>query len=227
MALEVLLEHQDWLVINKPAGVHFHSQDGNAGVIAQLQVQLGYPLFAVHRLDTMTSGVLLVAKSSASAAALSAQFANRTTEKRYIALAQGKPKKKQGLIKGDMQKARRSQWKLCKTLENPAITQFFSHSLGEGLRLYLLRPKTGKTHQLRVALKSLGCPILGDVLYGGERSGGETSERGYLHAWRLGFEWLEEKIWVEAPTEQGLFANAELQAQLTAWRMQEPAWPAL
>jgi len=63
-----------------------------------------------------------------------------------------------------MLKARRGAWKLARSKESPALTEFVSTSLGQGLRLFLLRPYTGKTHQLRVAMKSLGAPIIGDVM---------------------------------------------------------------
>ena len=61
-----------------------------------------------------------------------------------------------------MQKARNGAWKLCQSKENPAITRFESVSCEPNLRLFILKPQTGKTHQLRVAMKSLGSPILGD-----------------------------------------------------------------
>ena len=81
-----------------------------------------------------------------------------------------------------MAKSRRSMHKLLHSKTNPATTQFYSHSIAEGLRLYLLKPHTGKTHQLRVALTSLGTPILGDDLYGKH-----LSDRCYLHAYALAF----------------------------------------
>ncbi|MBT1445149.1 TIGR01621 family pseudouridine synthase [Shewanella sp. JM162201] len=179
------LIHDDanFIVIDKAPGVHFHSQDGSAGVVASAEAALGLKLYAVHRLDTLTSGLIILAKSSAAAADFTELFSNHRVQKYYLALAKGKPKKKQGKIAGDMAKSRRSQYKLLRTMDNPAVTQFFSASVDEGLRAYLLKPLSGKTHQLRVALASLGTPILGDELYGGE-----LSDRGYLHAWQLQFE---------------------------------------
>ena len=84
-----------------------------------------------------------------------------------------------------MQKARNGAWKLCQSKENPAITRFESVSCEPNLRLFILKPQTGKTHQLRVAMKSLGSPILGDTLYGKNT---ENIDRTYLHAARLQFE---------------------------------------
>lgn len=112
-------------------------------------------------------------------------FAEHHIQKTYLALSNQKPKKKQGLIVGDMQKARNRAWKLCQSKENPAITRFESVSCEPNLRLFILKPQTGKTHQLRVAMKSLGSPILGDTLYGKNT---ENIDRTYLHAARLQFE---------------------------------------
>ncbi|MBM7071744.1 TIGR01621 family pseudouridine synthase [Shewanella sp. 202IG2-18] len=180
---QILADEPHFIVINKSPNVHFHSQNGSAGVVAQVEADYDLSLFPVHRLDTPTSGLLLLAKSSAAANQLAEQFKQRLTEKYYLAIAKGKPKKKQGWVIGDMTKSRRSMHKLLHTKANPAITQFYSHTIAERLRLYLLKPDTGRTHQLRVALSSLGVPILGDDLYGKQQS-----DRCYLHAYALKFQ---------------------------------------
>ena len=74
-------------------------------------------------------------------------FSEHHIQKTYLALSNQKPKKKQGLIVGDMQKARNGAWKLCQSKENPAITRFESVSCEPNLRLFILKPQTGKTHQ--------------------------------------------------------------------------------
>lgn len=180
----LVADEVDYLVVNKHANVNFHVEDGEAGLVASVSAAFGYPLFSVHRLDKMTSGLLILAKTSAAAAQFTRLFSARQMDKVYLALSQQKPKKKQGLIKGDMAKSRRGSYKLLTTLQQPAITQFKSHALVPGTRLYILKPATGKTHQLRVALKSIGAPILGDTRYGGG-----ASDRGYLHAYELRFQW--------------------------------------
>ncbi len=86
-----------------------------------------------------------------------------------------------------MKKSRRSTWILTNSTISPAITQFFSFSMGQGLRLFIVRPSTGKTHQIRVALKSLGSGIIGDPLYSSTQA-----DRGYLHAYSLGFSYQGE-----------------------------------
>ena len=84
-----------------------------------------------------------------------------------------------------MARSRRGTWKLTRDEDNFAVTRFSSQSLKPGLRLFVLQPFTGKTHQLRVAMKSIGSPILGDTLYGGDEA-----EHLFLHAWRLVFDYL-------------------------------------
>ncbi len=177
----VIARGDGWLAAEKPAGISFHSEDGSAGFVAQLEAQLQHPLWPVHRLDKVTSGILLFATRADTATILSEEFAQRRAEKFYLAMGSGKPSKKQGWIKGDMAKSRNGCYKLLRQTDNPAITRFLSHfDESSGKRLFLLSPKTGRTHQLRVAMKSLGTPILGD-----ERYGGEKAERTYLHAWML------------------------------------------
>lgn len=209
----IIGEERDFLVISKSAGVHFHSQDGSPGLVAQLREDTGRALYPVHRLDTITSGVLLLAKSSEAAGNLNEQFSLHQVRKYYVALAKGKPKKKQGWIIGDMGKSRRSQYKLLRSKANPAVTQFFSQSVMSGIRLYLLRPLTGKTHQLRVALASLGTPILGDGLYGGE-----NADRAYLHAWHLEFRYGgRDWSFKDDPVEGELYLRPEATALLAQW----------
>ena len=203
MNFKIVFEHHDWLVINKSAGISFHSENvndtGELGVIEMLRHQLNTrELWPVHRLDKLTSGLLLVAKSKEAAAQLSDMFAKHAVQKFYLALIDQKPKKKQGWVIGDMGPSRRGAHKLLKTKENPAITQFFSASIGEKKRLCLLKPHSGKTHQLRVALKSLSAPILGDALYGGSQS-----DRMYLHAYGLDFVYDQQHFQITDLPENG------------------------
>lgn len=188
--ISVVDRRDGWLLVDKPAGVDMHDDEGTPGLVTQVrkQEQLA-ELMPVHRLDKLTSGLVLLATDAASCELLAAQFRERTVDKLYLALSAHKPKKKQGKIVGDMAKARRGDWKLLRSSDNPAITRFVSSSAGPGLRLFLLKPFTGRTHQLRVVLKSLGSPVLGDARYGGE-----AADRGYLHAWSLGFNWQGERL---------------------------------
>ena len=193
--LDILLQHTDFVVINKPAGLSVHRDQAERGLTETLAHQLGLPqVWLVHRLDKPTSGVLLLALNAQAASELAQVFANREAAKTYLALSDRKPAKKQGWIKGDMVRSRQSAWKLTRSMENPAQTRFTSQSAGTGRRLFVLQPLTGKTHQLRVAMKSIGSPIIGDTLYGGT-----PAERLYLHAWRLAFPFRGEVYSVEAP----------------------------
>jgi tRNA pseudouridine32 synthase/23S rRNA pseudouridine746 synthase len=180
---QILYQTDNFIVVNKPAGLSVHKDQQASGFVMQLCASLGIEqLYPVHRLDKVTSGVMLLALNSEAAAVLSALFRERRVEKYYLAVSDRKPRRKQGAIIGDMEKARRGSWKLSSSRKNPAITQFFSRSIRSGLRLFLLKPTTGKTHQIRVALKSEGAPILGDPLYSRN-----VSDRTYLHAYYLGF----------------------------------------
>jgi len=167
------------------SSVSGNAEESSCGLNTVATGQLNGRVFPVHRLDKPTSGLLVFARSAVTAAELSSQFASNSVKKIYIALSDKKPKKKQGAIVGDMVKSRRSAWKLLKSKENPARTSFMSSNLAPNLRLFTLTPKTGRTHQLRVAMKSLGAPILGDTLYGGSK---EPRSPLFLHAASLAFQ---------------------------------------
>lgn len=185
MKLQVIYENNDFLIVSKPAGIEYHGDSGLVALIRQDNAQL----IGVHRLDRDTTGAIIFAKNKEVASELGLMFQNREISKTYIALAGNKPSKKQGMISGDIVKTRGGSYTLKRSQDNPSITQFMSKSLFDGVRLYWLIPKTGRTHQLRVVLKSLGVPILGDKRYGGD-----SSDRMYLHAFKLEFEWEGEKI---------------------------------
>ena len=219
-----MLDHNDdFIVVNKSPGITVQRDGQQPGLLELVARDLKLPhVYPVHRLDRETSGLVILARTKESNRELSGIFAQREIRKFYIALSNQKPRKKQGAIIGDMEKARRGSWKLSKSLDNPAITQMFSCSMAPGIRLFLLRPKTGKTHQLRVALKSIGAPILGD-----ERYGADASDRMYLHAWQLQFEWRGRALRYEALPEPGeLFTRPEFESALAAYRQPETLdWP--
>lgn len=183
-SLPLLAQGADWIALEKPAGLNIHSEDGEAGLVVQASALFDCPLWPVHRLDKVTSGIVLLATSAQGAARLGALFAQHQMYKTYLAQSSFKPKKKQGRIKGDMKKGRNGNWLLTHDQTNPAITDFTSQfDEATHKRLFILRPLTGKTHQLRVAMKSLGSPIDGDTRYGGQ-----PADRTYLHAYRLSWQ---------------------------------------
>ncbi|MEI6897113.1 MAG: TIGR01621 family pseudouridine synthase [Psychromonas sp.] len=220
----IVSNNEKFVVINKRDNVNFHSEEGEFGVVVAVEKCLGQKLYSVHRLDKMTSGLLLLAKSSASAHQLSELFKNQQIQKYYLAISDKKPKKKQGLIKGGMEKSRRSMWKLTANKDNLAITQFFSYPLTEGKRLFIVKPKTGKTHQIRVALKSISSAICGDHIYAEKNN---EYDRGYLHAYQLTFSLEGETFTFNCLPETGqLFLSEVFLTQLSTLKnVTLLAWP--
>lgn len=207
MKLDIIYQTDDFIIIYKPCGISVHKDQSEIGLTTLLAEQFSVPqVWLVHRLDKVTSGLLILALNTESAAEFFRLFSEHHIQKTYLALSNQKPKKKQGLIVGDMQKARNGAWKLCQSKENPAITRFESVSCEPNLRLFILKPQTGKTHQLRVAMKSLGSPILGDALYGKKT---EKIDRTYLHAARLQFEFKGQAFDVFIPPKEGEWWHRE------------------
>lgn len=224
---ELIDENADFLVIYKKPNTSFHSDSGEIGLFEYCKQHQGLSeLYPVHRLDKVTSGLLLMAKTAEINNQLTAAFRARHIEKYYLALSAKKPTKKQGLIKGDMTTARRGAFKLLATQENPAITQFFSKSVAPGRRLFMIKPHTGKTHQIRVALKSIGAPIMGDVLYA-DAASNSAIDRTYLHAYSLGFALAEKQYrYTALPREGEYFCDDFFSAAIMEWR--DPwllSWP--
>ncbi|WP_084186962.1 pseudouridine synthase [Andreprevotia chitinilytica] len=218
----VLHVEADFIVAYKPPGLSFHREGGEAGFVELLREQFEGVLHPLHRLDRITSGLLLLARNEAAASEFGAMFAEHRLDKFYLGLSARPPKKKQGTVAGAMLPGRNGSWKLGEGREQFASTQFFSHGLGNGLRLFVLRPLSGRTHQLRVAMKSLAAPILGDTRYGGV-----AADRGYLHAYALAFDWRGQRFELVLPPQAGeQFCSEPMQQQLA----QNPppwayAWP--
>lgn len=214
-------------MINKPEELNFHDEEHlGEGLFNQVKIQFQLEtLYPVHRLDKMTSGIIVFAKTLACAQWFQQQFEKHAIEKYYLALSNQKPSKKQGLIKGDMVKSRRGMWKLMRSQHNPAITQFFSFGLANQTRLFILKPHTGKTHQLRVALNSLGSPIIGDTYY----HSATPLDRGYLHAYALKFYYNDEHFsFLSAPKNGKFFTDPTFITALenigNPWQL---SWPKL
>ena len=215
-----VFQNDDFMLIDKHPGISVHKDKNETSLLLEIAKVTGdKQLYLIHRLDKMTSGLLLLGRNQEAASLLSSLFEQRKVEKYYLALSSKKPNKKQGAIIGDMCKSRRSMWKLCSSRDNPAKTQFFSSATGQGTRLFLCKPLTGKTHQIRVALKSMGSTILGDKIYGGEKA-----DRGYLHAYSLCFTFKEKTFdFILPPTIGTQWIEPE-----AAWqRPFEMTWPVL
>jgi 23S rRNA pseudouridine1911/1915/1917 synthase len=191
--LDILYEDEDLLIINKPAGMVVHPAPGHWTntfvhallyhckdlVLSQENIRPGI----VHRLDKETSGLLLAAKTEKAHQQLILQFHDRKMQKEYLALTHGKtPPQTLSLPMGRHPVKRKEMCILSDGKE--AITQFERLDYQQSVSLVLARPKTGRTHQIRVHLKHLSTPILGDVLYGKKSS---LSSRQMLHAYQLSF----------------------------------------
>lgn len=185
---QLIDQQPGFVLVNKAPGIGFHQENDADGLFQSVKSTLQIDtLFPVHRLDKVTSGLIVFATDAAAARELGEHFAHRQIDKYYLALSRQKPKKKQGTIIGDMEKSRRGTWRLTRQRNNPAVTHFKSYGTPSGLRVFLLKPATGKTHQIRVALKSLGAPIIGDPLYESRTHNQPPADRCYLHAFALSF----------------------------------------
>ena len=154
----------------------------------------------VHRLDKDTSGVLLVARTDAAHRALAAQFAGRTVEKIYLALVHGKVRADSGRITKPIARDPVRRTRMTAKLESgrAALTEYRVLERFEKFTFLEVRIGTGRTHQIRVHLASIGHPVAGDRLYGAVHA---AAQRMFLHAWRIGFvsPATGERVTVEAP----------------------------
>ncbi|QQY08811.1 MAG: RluA family pseudouridine synthase [Candidatus Xiphinematobacter sp.] len=196
MPLRVLYEDTDLLVVNKEAGIVVHPGSGNwkGTLVGALLVHcrnLSKGSGAerpgiVHRLDKETSGCLVVAKNDAAHYGLSREFALRRVRKTYLAIVQGTCTVTDGTICVPICRHpfHRQRMSVASPPEGrDAVTHFQVLSSARGTSLLVCFPQTGRTHQIRVHLKHLGYPVLGDAIYGERRN----FPHHLLHAWKLGF----------------------------------------
>jgi 23S rRNA pseudouridine1911/1915/1917 synthase len=205
--LAVLYEDAHLVVIDKPAGLTVHPGAGRpTGTLAHLLLA-SYPELAgvggpgrpgiVHRLDRGTSGVLVVARTPLAYTRLSRDFAARRVGKRYLAVVYGTPSPAQGLIEAPIGRHRqRRQEMAVRRGGRPARTGYRTLAAAAGIALLEISLETGRTHQIRVHLKSAGHPLVGDPVYGEARykalpravqAALRDFPRPALHAWRLTF----------------------------------------
>ena len=194
--LRVAYEDEAMLIVDKPAGLVVHPSAGHASgtlVNALLGRSLarGEPLGSiagvgrpgiVHRLDKDTSGLLVVAKTDAAQASLMRQFGERTVEKEYLALVRGEAPAPQGRIEAPVGRDPRDRQRMAVVAGGrEAVTEYRVLGHGSGYTLLSLRPRTGRTHQIRAHLAYLGLPIAGDLRYAGGIGPGGL-QRQFLHA---------------------------------------------
>ena len=206
--LEVLYEDPHLLVIDKPAGMVVHPSPGNSSGTLVNALLAHCPRLSgiggverpgiVHRLDKDTSGVMVVAKDDVTHRGLARQFAERQVTKRYVAVVRGAMQDAEGVIEAPIGRhpVERQKMSTHTRVGREAVTAF---RVSERLGLYTLvelRPRTGRTHQIRVHMAAIGHPLLGDPVYGRSGKGLVGSaimrqltwfKRQALHAWVLGF----------------------------------------
>ena len=208
LPLEILYQDAAVIAIDKPAGLVVHAGAGaHSGTLVNRLVHhfaalshVGGDLRPgiVHRLDKGTSGVLLVARNDSAHQALAAQFAGRTVEKTYLALVHGRVRAESGRITKPIARDPVRRTRMTTRLANgrSALTEYRVLQRFEKFTYLEVRIGTGRTHQIRVHLASLGHPVAGDRLYGAP-----AAERIFLHAWRIAFASpaTGERVAVESP----------------------------
>jgi len=194
LADRILYMDKQVIVLDKPAGLATQGGSGLTrhvdGMLDSLQYEKPTRPKLVHRLDRDTSGVLMVARTAQAASGLSASLALRDTSKVYWALVRGVPKQKHGVVKAALAKegTRGKDERMTVSDEDDAkfaLTEYVvMGTAGSEFAWVAARPITGRTHQIRVHLASLGTPIVGDFKYGGtdSRGRGDIADKLHLHA---------------------------------------------
>jgi len=211
LPLEVVYEDADVVVVDKRAGMVVHPAPGHAdGTLVNALLHHIDDLSGVggvqrpgivHRLDRGTSGLIVVAKHDAAHASLSAQFADHSAGRTYVALCIGTADRQKGTIRSLLARDPRDRLRFASTADEEhgrlAVTHWSVRGRAPGLTLVECRLETGRTHQIRVHLCEAGLPLVGDPLYrrrnrqppGGLRAWVDAHpDRPLLHAWRLAFE---------------------------------------
>ena len=195
--LDIIFENEDLMVVNKPAGMVVHPAAGHSsGTLVHAALAHAPEMVGiggekrpgvVHRLDKDTSGLILLAKNDQAHRWLQDQFRLRKTIKTYIALVDGKPATPSGRIEAPIGRdsIHRKQMTITSlTKGREAVSEYRTLEIFKNHTLLEVHPLTGRTHQIRLHLKFIGCPVAGDCVYGHKHST-LPIQRHFLHASRL------------------------------------------
>lgn len=197
LPLNVIFENEDLLVVDKPAGMVVHPSPGHSrGTLVHAALAHAPELEGVggvrrpgvvHRLDKETSGVILLAKRDAAHHWLQEQFRSRAVFKEYLALVDGRPPSPKGRVEVAIGRDPQHRTRMAAVPADRgrrAVTEYLTRERFSDHTYLTVHPITGRTHQIRVHLAFLDCPVAGDTLYG-RRQPSVPLERHFLHAARL------------------------------------------
>jgi 23S rRNA pseudouridine1911/1915/1917 synthase len=222
VAVDVVSADDDVIVVNKPAGLVVHPGAGKPGGTLVNGLLARFPDLdgvgvdpqrpgIVHRLDAETSGVLVVARSARAYESLVAQLTERTAGREYVALAWGEPEARHGAVDAPIGRSAREPTRMAVSASGrPARTIYQIQRVFDDpvpCSLWRCRLESGRTHQIRVHLASIGHPVVGDARYGGVRPGLEVP-RLMLHAETLTFDHpvTGERLRFDAPVPDDMAA---------------------
>ena len=198
VAIEILFQDDDLMVVNKPTGLMTESaRPEDDTVLRRVEAMIGRTPVAYHRLDKDTSGCILFGKTSRFNRQMATLFSEKKIRKEYWAVVEGDWPPEQNRIETFIGSVGGGRWENREEFGKIAITTFRCLARSEGKSLVQALPKTGRTHQIRLHCLHAGCPVVGDVLYGPPG----TERPLMLHARKLTFRHPGEgrTVEVEAP----------------------------
>jgi len=204
--IKIIFENQDLIVVDKPTGMSVHAGAGTSEKTLVDFLLEKYPEIAsvgdepeirpgiVHRLDKETSGVMIVARNQKTFEYLKDLFKNRKIEKKYLAIVHGKLKEKEGQVEGEMGRSKKDfrkqalvRGKISVRKERYSLSHYKVKKEFDDCSLLEVSPKTGRMHQIRVHLHSIGHPIIGDKKYTFKEFKKISAPRMFLHAASIRF----------------------------------------
>lgn len=216
--LKITFENEDLIVVNKPAGMVVHPSAGHqSGTLVHAALAHSDEIEGVggiqrpgvvHRLDKDTSGLILLAKNDRAHQWLQEEFRSRRVEKTYLALVDGAPPTKRGRVEAAIGRDPVDRKRMAVVPPDKgrfAVSEYVTETRYQQHTLLEVHPVTGRTHQIRLHMAFLGCPIVGDRIYGRRRPSLEI-DRQFLHAARLSIRLPGESLPVqfEAPLPDDL-----------------------